>query len=1006
MSKDLTPDPKRDINAIIKKIQQNTRHTPVYPVRQSSSDSPLMQGEQRPGILQNLKNGFKYVFANDKWLQDRRDKTARWLQISRERHDEAMQQKNQQFRTMELAISELQRQETQIFQAEERQRDRELQTYLAQAHDLMLQQEGEQNREMTRKLAALQRELQTREGQLNRENLLKMEMIRAEISKWAVERQREIQLELRHIDADLQRELRLEDRKTAIGTVKENKRLQNNPLCAQAEEILVGTPEQGIPPLIILLSPPTLKFDERGGGNPIGNSPLAQHFPLIEKKLAEAMHSLAELYARRNRPLRVIDGGWRSKAAHGHAAALQVFGEIKSEPGLLLESTVQSHEFFLNIGFWASGWQAPRYQAAVSLDWHEALYESVKTRILAWEAKQAGKSEQAIIKLYGQSAVDNFRHNLDIIAREQQCLEEDIDLTDIDRDYKISRSDSARLGRFLIATNLLHAALVIDEYFLLWVPFEQRQPPLSPLLPILLPAWFKDMEAESLAEFTALAVNFYQNLYAELGTQSPDDLPLLYLEYADTLAELPDKVWALRQLDNALGVLVSQRGENIDENTDLWAAMYTHLQETDVAWVALLNQVLEKIGDERDFDVAKACFERALQQAGSDDAAVLTRVVADFTQAIHVQADYRAAWLQRGLAYSALEQWVLAEQDFTQALTLADDAITRHQRAKTCFEQGKLVDAVADAEAATRQDAGLPDLAQDLRLFRATLAADEKRQREAMEAAELKRRKAEAAELKRRKVEAAERRKREDRTRAGNTFCDPLKSGGLAPEMMVIPAGSFQMGGTGHSDEKPIHPVNIAEPFAIGKYQVTFDNYDYYCQATGKNKPDDENWGRGKRPVINVSWQDAVNYCQWLSEQTGHEYRLPSEAEWEYACRAGSKQKYCFGDDEKILEDYAWYDANSGSKTHPVGEKKANAWELHDVHGNVWEWCQDHWHGNYKGAPDDGSAWESGGDNNRLLRGGCWDINTNSCRAAYRNNDVYGGNDRGFRVLCVVSART
>jgi len=130
--------------------------------------------------------------------------------------------------------------------------------------------------------------------------------------------------------------------------------------------------------------------------------------------------------------------------------------------------------------------------------------------------------------------------------------------------------------------------------------------------------------------------------------------------------------------------------------------------------------------------------------------------------------------------------------------------------------------------------------------------------------------------------------------------------------------------------------------------------------------------------------------------------KLPTEAQWEYACRAGSTGKYCFGDDVNQLKKYAWYNENAGSKTHPVGEKLANSWGLHDMHGNVWEWCEDVWHENYNGAPVDGSAWLTGGDKDRrALRGGSWNVIGSNCRSAirFRFNAVNSDNDSGFRVV-------
>ncbi len=252
-------------------------------------------------------------------------------------------------------------------------------------------------------------------------------------------------------------------------------------------------------------------------------------------------------------------------------------------------------------------------------------------------------------------------------------------------------------------------------------------------------------------------------------------------------------------------------------------------------------------------------------------------------------------------------------------------------------------------------------------------------------------------------------------TKPGQTFRDKLKVGGEGPLMVVIPAGRFVMDSPpdepGRSDsEGPQHEVRIAKPFALGVYAVTFDDYDRYCDATKHAKPEDRGWGRSNRPVINVSGEEAQAYCAWLSQQTGRIYRLPSEAEWEYACRAGTDTPFHFG--ARISTDQANFDGNStynGSakgeyrkQTVPVGTFPPNAFGLYDMHGNVWEWCQDAWHGNYNGAPTDGSAWEPGGTVARVVRGGFWRRFPALARSAARLSlapaDRYGL--IGFRVWC------
>uniref|UniRef100_UPI004055B4C1 SUMF1/EgtB/PvdO family nonheme iron enzyme n=1 Tax=Candidatus Electronema sp. TaxID=2698783 RepID=UPI004055B4C1 len=234
------------------------------------------------------------------------------------------------------------------------------------------------------------------------------------------------------------------------------------------------------------------------------------------------------------------------------------------------------------------------------------------------------------------------------------------------------------------------------------------------------------------------------------------------------------------------------------------------------------------------------------------------------------------------------------------------------------------------------------------------------------------------------------------------SFQDRLSKGDAGPEMVFLPGGRFRMGdiqGNGSEDELPVHEVEL-DSFAIGRYIVTFAEYDAFCEATGKEKPNDKGWGRAQRPVINVSWEDAVAYCEWLRQETGHIYRLPTEAEWEYACRAGSESAYCFGDDEVRLSEYAWHEKNSSKKTHPVGEKKANAWGLYDMHGNVWEWCAD-WYGtDYYAVSPNGNPIGPDSGSDRVIRGGSWSNTPKFVRTAnrFRHAPDYRDDFLGFRV--------
>ena len=222
--------------------------------------------------------------------------------------------------------------------------------------------------------------------------------------------------------------------------------------------------------------------------------------------------------------------------------------------------------------------------------------------------------------------------------------------------------------------------------------------------------------------------------------------------------------------------------------------------------------------------------------------------------------------------------------------------------------------------------------------------------------------------------------------------------------MIVMEGVTFQIGdveGLGSPNEQPVHAVTVSS-FAIGACEVAFEEYDAFAKATGRELLDDEGWGRGQRPVINVSWEDAQAYAQWVSKQTGQPYRLPTEAEWEYVARSGDRQERWAGtSDEKQLDEYAVYATNSGNQTAEVGSKKANPFGLHDLSGNVWEWVEDCWHENYDQVPTKGEAWletEGGECSRRMVRGGSWDFIPEFLRLSFRYVDTIDGPGRRRRV--------
>jgi formylglycine-generating enzyme required for sulfatase activity len=233
--------------------------------------------------------------------------------------------------------------------------------------------------------------------------------------------------------------------------------------------------------------------------------------------------------------------------------------------------------------------------------------------------------------------------------------------------------------------------------------------------------------------------------------------------------------------------------------------------------------------------------------------------------------------------------------------------------------------------------------------------------------------------------------------------------------MVVMPAGSFTMGSPDSEEERieeegPQHRVTFGKSFGVGKFAVTFEEWDACVADGGCNgyTPSDEGWGRGRRPVINVSWDDAKAYVGWLSRKTGKTYRLLNEAEREYVTRAGTTTPFWWG--TSISTQQANYNGNYTYGTGPKGASRRqtvlvdsfqpNPWGLYQVHGNVWEWTEDCWHDNYFGAPSDGSAWTSGGCGDRVIRGGAWYFYPWLLRAAFLLWNSADGRENvvGFRL--------
>ncbi len=396
----------------------------------------------------------------------------------------------------------------------------------------------------------------------------------------------------------------------------------------------------------------------------------------------------------------------------------------------------------------------------------------------------------------------------------------------------------------------------------------------------------------------------------------------------------------------------------------------------------------KKALDEEDLDSAKQLFGQAVElfakaQAGAELANQLSKAQEAWSAAL-AAADQRLLAQHVGEAFEAAKKQAAAAE--TEATADKPEAAAKLYTEATAA----LADAVG--EASTKQN--LTKAAPVVERLEAAVAKKDKFAAEDL-LAEVEKLipKDERIAALRKSVEAVPGLKKSVSLDLG---------GGATMELVLIRPGSFMMGDdkSDQKDEKPAHKVTITKPFYMGKYEVTQEQW----QALMGSNP--SQFKGPKNPVEQVSWEDCQGFLKKLEEKlaaSSMKCRLPTEAEWEYACRAGSATKYSFGEEEAKLGDYAWFSGNAGAKTNPVGQKKPNAWGLYDMHGNVYEWCAD-WHGeaySSQSSPEDPTGPSSG--SSRVLRGGSWTYGASRCRSARRTRftPTYRDFTYGFRVACV-----
>ncbi|QGZ89952.1 SUMF1/EgtB/PvdO family nonheme iron enzyme [Microcystis aeruginosa] len=941
-------------------------------------------------IWDKAKNSFNYLFKPQVYSSQILADTQR---INTERNIEAQQERDkaqQELQRMQIVSQALQAKANLDLQMEQGELNRQLQLELAKLNQNAQAEQGILNRELQLKLTQLSQEFQAQQGKLNREHAEKLEILRGQLQKWALDQQKELQLHLKQLDAELARELRIFDRQTSLEVIKEQKREKNSPLIFVTEDLINLNPDEMR--LLVLFSPPKIRQD-----NPSQSSG-GRGFPDAEHALADYLREFFQKYTNQGRTIEFLPGAWTSKAFHSESAAKAIFRGLKTEPTLILEDLIEGNNLFINIAFWGLNWSKYRYQKAISLSWLETLFDFVKVRTLDWAEKRqayqdSGKNSEQFDQFFGNKVVEGLRRNLSVLEAEQECLKYDCDPSEIERPYWVNEKDYQALIQFIAICHCLFAGMFIDEFFLLHVPNRYRK---SPFLPQLLPDLIKDIPEEQQTELIEMVVASYEAMYQALEASESAWISELKLDLAESLSHFSNQFVARKQIDESIKAWLDLR--QIDfQGLEPMEVLNQWVTIDDQAYIDRLNQCLLNLGEKRQLNVSLACYNRGLNYYQNRE---YQKAIFEFSQLSESESPQAEVFYYCGLTYSQLQNYSEAAKYFTRSLQIKPDWAEVHFELGKAYQKlGKVQQALAEYQQTLRLKPEFSEALSKLELEEPQQEFSDNLPSFDFQTVTVDSR---GKEVKREKKQA-------------QYFTENLGNG-ITLEMVAIPPGQFKMGspdGQGSDDERPQHLVTVSA-FFMGKYPITQAQWKAVASLPKIERDlslNPSNVSGNNRPVEKVSWYDAVEFCQRLSKATGRDYRLPSEAQWEYACRGGTTTPFYFG--ETITPDLANYDGNSiyaqGPKgiyrqeTTPVGKFPPNAFGLYDMHGNVWEWCADTWHDNYDGAPTDGSVWIENGDDNRSpRRGGSWYSIPNSCRSAYR----VSGSRRdynyynGFRVVC------
>ncbi len=888
-------------------------------------------------------------------------------------------QSNQNFQQNENALNRslqrTQHHENLVFQKDQREIDRQLQVDLAELGREFTERENVLNRDLQVRLVELTHAAQAQQGEISRAFAEKIEVFKADLQKHFFDKQRDLQIELKNVDVALARELRQFDRATAISVVQEQKRQNQSPIWLVVEDLLSRGNTPGMLPLHIFCSPPTIAHDIRK------DTPDTKGFPNVEQHLEQELRRLFQQYETQGRSTDYLARAWTSKQFGSESAARHIFHTLKSEPTLILESTLDGENLSISFAYWGLGYVKGRYETVMTFSWLEALYSIVKERTEIWFASRTaeGTTEAEWIDDYGEEFVRKYQANQATIEREKRWVERGDDVREMhNRNYHIVPRDWDELKRLVSLCHCTIAGWISDEYFLLDVSPNLRQ---LPLFPDLLPQLLTGMSESTAQQFIDTSVNVYQGLYQRLMGEMPDWEAELRLELATCLLKLPSREAGIAQINASITAWLAARGIDWQPSEPVLHLLAAVAQPEDEPYFQALYNVWKMVGITDEVNMGKAYYRRGEDffKRGNYSAATT-----DFDRSLHL--GYAEAAQGRNMVLRFQEH--VTEKQQEQAVALETQRVEELNRQLQVEQQEK-----AALEVKLQEQANL--FAQIQQRWDAE---------EAEKQAKLDRETKQGKPFDFQVVgvnssgEIIQREQKEARSIVENL------PQGATLERVYIPGGKFLMGspdGVGNATEHPQHQVTIA-PFFMSKYPITQAQWRAVASLPQEQRnlnSAPSHFKGDNRPVESVSWHDAVEFCARLSKSTGNVYRLPSEAEWEYACRAGTTTSYYFGD--TITNELVNHN-NSRSQTTDVGIFPPNNFGLYDLHGNAWEWCADMWSDSYAGAPVDGSIWEKGNNNHSPLRGGSWSYIPDYCRSADRD---YWTRDSassliGFRIVC------